>query len=135
MNIAAAHSYNAVPFMFTVAPSGKTKLDVLFETPMFCSTLLIVTGNVADDEAVENAVSIAGDAPTSVLSGFTRPTKCSNNGKVMNACSANASNTAMANNASGPVAPSPASAITAPTRPNTPIGANFIIHSVIFIMT
>ena len=53
MNIAAAHSYSAVPFMFTVAPSGRTKLDTLFDTPTFSSTASMVTGNVADDDAVE----------------------------------------------------------------------------------
>ena len=59
-NMAAAHSYKAVPFMLTVAPSGKTKLEILLETPIFSSTHSIVIGNVAEDDAVENAVSIAG---------------------------------------------------------------------------
>ena len=45
--------------MLTVAPSGKTKLDTLFDTPILSSTLSIVIGRVADDDAVENAVSIA----------------------------------------------------------------------------
>ena len=34
---------------------------------MLSSSESIVTGNVADDDAVENAVSIAGDAPAIVL--------------------------------------------------------------------
>ena len=46
--------------MFTVAPSGKTKLVMRFETPARCSTHSIVRGNVAEDELVENAVKSAG---------------------------------------------------------------------------
>ena len=47
--------------MLTVAPSGSTKLLVLFETPARFSTQSNVTGRVAEDELVENAVSRAGD--------------------------------------------------------------------------
>ena len=42
--------------MLTVAPSGRTKLVTRFEIPA-CSAAFMVTGNVAEDEAVENAVS------------------------------------------------------------------------------
>ena len=45
--------------MFTVAPIGNTKLEVSFETPTFSLTHLIVTGKVALEEEVENAVAIA----------------------------------------------------------------------------
>ena len=61
MNIAAKHSYSAVPSMLTVAPSGRTKLLVRLDTPAFFSRQSIVTGSVAEDDAVENAVSNAGD--------------------------------------------------------------------------
>ncbi len=47
--------------MLTVAPSGNTKLEILFDTPTLFSKLRIVTGRVAEEEAVEKAVSIAGD--------------------------------------------------------------------------
>jgi hypothetical protein len=47
--------------MFTVAPRGRTKLVTRFETPAFFSTHSIVRGSVADDDAVENAVNMAGD--------------------------------------------------------------------------
>ena len=47
--------------MFTVAPSGNTKLETLFETPTLDSTTSIVTGNVPDEDAVENAVNMAGE--------------------------------------------------------------------------
>ena len=57
MNIAATHSYNAVPSILIVAPSGRTKLDILFETPELFSTALRVRGRVADDDLVEKAVS------------------------------------------------------------------------------
>lgn len=36
MKIAATHSYNAVPSMFTVAPRGKTKLLVRLELESAC---------------------------------------------------------------------------------------------------
>ena len=59
MNTTTTHSYSAVPSMFTVAPNGRTKLVTRSEIPA-CSALLIVTGKVAEDEAVENAVNCAG---------------------------------------------------------------------------
>ena len=60
MNIAATHSYSAVPSMLTVAPSGSTKLAVRFDTPARCSTHSMVNGSVAELDAVENAVVSAG---------------------------------------------------------------------------
>ena len=59
MKITPAHSYSAVPFMLTVAPMGSTKLEIVLETPALFSTSLMVTGRVAFDEQVENAVAIA----------------------------------------------------------------------------
>ncbi len=59
MKMTPAHSYSAVPFMFTVAPMGSTKLEIVLETPALFSTSLIVTGKVALDEQVENAVTMA----------------------------------------------------------------------------
>ena len=53
----------------------------------------------------------------------------------MNACTANARSTHIANVASGLAALNPAVAMTSATSPNTPIGANFMIHSVMLIMT
>ena len=45
--------------MFTVAPKGSTKLVARFEMPA-CSAQLMVTGKVAEEDAVEKAVSCAG---------------------------------------------------------------------------
>ena len=45
--------------MFTVAPKGSTKPVVRLEMPAF-SALFSVTGRVAEEDAVENAVSCAG---------------------------------------------------------------------------
>ena len=45
--------------MFTVAPNGGVKLAVFFDTPALSCTQRIVTGKVADEEEVENAVSSA----------------------------------------------------------------------------
>jgi hypothetical protein len=40
-----------------VAPSGRVKLDILFDTPELFSTAVIVSGSVAPEEEVENAVN------------------------------------------------------------------------------
>ena len=60
MNMAATHSNSAVPSMLTVAPSGRTKLVVRFETPAFFSTHSMVRGKVEAEEDVEKAVNNAG---------------------------------------------------------------------------
>ena len=60
MKIAATHSYRAVPSMLTVAPSGRTKLDVRLLTPARLSTQSSVTGSVAELLAVLKAVTSAG---------------------------------------------------------------------------
>ena len=70
MKITPAHSYSAVPFMFTVAPIGKTKLEMVFDTPAFFSTLLMVTGRVALEEQVEKAVNMAGVIALKCLIGL-----------------------------------------------------------------
>ena len=72
--MAATHSYSAVPSILTVAPRGRTKLEVRLETPAFFSTHSMVTGKVALEDAVENAVSMAGDMARIWRQGFTRPT-------------------------------------------------------------
>src|SRR3989338_4904097 len=56
----AVASYIAVTSMFTVAPMGSTNPEISFETPAFFSTHSNVTGNVAEEEDVENADSRAG---------------------------------------------------------------------------
>jgi hypothetical protein len=71
--------------MFTVAPSGKTKLEIPLETPTFFSRTLIVTGKVADEDAVEKPVSSAGDAALSILSGFTFAINLNNKGSTIRA--------------------------------------------------
>ena len=43
-----------------VAPSGRVKLAIFLETPARLVTQSRVTGRVADEDAVENAVSRAG---------------------------------------------------------------------------
>ena len=59
--------------MLMVAPSGSVKLEISLETPLFSSTAVIVSGRVAPEEEVENAVSrgvvIFREMP--VRSGFT----------------------------------------------------------------
>ena len=49
--------------MLTVAPMGSTKLVVRSDTPMLLRTQSIVTGNVATELDVENAVIWASRMP------------------------------------------------------------------------
>src|SRR5690606_32922740 len=122
--------------MLTVAPSGNTKLDILFDTPALFSTQSIVTGRVADDDAVENAVSMAGAMAGKIRYGLrTPPNTLRNSGSVTAAWQINPASVAPANVANGPAALHPGSATTAATRPKTPIGANSMIHSVMRIIT
>jgi len=72
----------AVPSILMVAPSGSVKLDILFETPEFFSTAVIVRGNVAPEEEVEKAVSKGVDIFFMCLNGFTFPTNFKISGKV-----------------------------------------------------
>ena len=53
--MAATASNSAVPSIFMVAPSGKTKLDTERFTPSSSSQVLIETGRVAALDEVLNA--------------------------------------------------------------------------------
>ena len=59
MNMAATASYSAVPSMLMVAPMGRTNLEILGSTPFFSSRQFMVTGSVAELEAVLQAVMMA----------------------------------------------------------------------------
>lgn len=50
MKMAATASYNAVPSMLMVAPSGSMNLVTLASTPQLSSRHLMVTGRVAELE-------------------------------------------------------------------------------------
>ncbi len=67
--------------------------------------------------------------------GLTRPIKNSSSGNTREKCSDNATSTLIKNHASGTKAETPVLATTLATSPNTPMGANFIAQSVIFIVT
>ena len=57
MKSAATASYSAVPSMLMVAPIGRTNLAILGSTLFFFSRTEIVTGRVAELDAVPNAVT------------------------------------------------------------------------------
>ena len=59
MKMAATASYSAVPSMLMVAPIGRTNLEILGSTPLFTSRHLMVTGRLAELEAVPQAVMMA----------------------------------------------------------------------------
>ena len=60
INTAATLWYRLVPFMLTVAPRGRTKLEMFSDTPSSSSVIFMVTGSVALLELVEKASNCAG---------------------------------------------------------------------------
>ena len=122
--MAATHSYKAVPSIFTVAPKGSTKLAVLCDTPARFFTHSIVRGRVADDEAVENAINMAGDITDNCFSGLTPPTNLSKSGNATNACSANAVITVNRKTNMGAKASKPVALTVLAINAKIPIGAN-----------
>ena len=72
MKIAAAASYNAVPSILIVAPSGSTNFVDFSETPALSTAHSMVTGSVAEELAVENAVNTACDMFLKKVIGFFR---------------------------------------------------------------
>ena len=72
INNTPAHSYKAVLSILMVAPKGRTKLVVLFETPTSFLTQSVAIGRVALDELVENAVINAGAVAFKCLIGLIR---------------------------------------------------------------
>src|SRR5699024_10880180 len=114
-----------------VAPSGSTKLLILFETPKFSRVFLIVTGNVPALLAVLNATIAAGGIPLKNVSGLILANACTDNEYTMIPCRVHAMATAIIifnkdNKTCAQYHP-----IIGATNPNTPIGANFIIIFVI----
>ncbi len=82
MKTAATAWKSAVPFMLTVAPKGATKLVVRAETPSFPFRHSIVSGRVAEEEAVEKAVVKAGIIPVRNGRGERRVRRTSSTGSV-----------------------------------------------------
>ncbi len=75
MKMAATASYSAVPSMLMVAPMGRTNLEIRGSTPFLFSRQSMVTGRVAEEEAVPNAVvSALAMLPTN-LNGRERVTR------------------------------------------------------------
>jgi hypothetical protein len=68
--------------MFTVAPKGRVKLAVFLETPALSWMQRIVTGRVAEEDAVENAVRRAVRIARMWAQGSTRPRNFSTSGMV-----------------------------------------------------
>src|SRR5688572_31255410 len=135
MNMAAAHSYNALPAWFTEAPSGMTKPAMRSDTLARCSRHCSDIGKVAEDDAVENAVSSAGAMAGYRRQGFTRPTSAISSGSATKAYTARPATTQAANCSNGPAPSKPETATTFAMSANTQIDASVITQSVISIMT
>src|SRR5690606_23062226 len=97
-----------------------TKLEVRSDTPAFFSTHSMVSGRVADDEAEEKAVSMAGATARKCAAGFTRRSSLSTIGKATKVCTASASTTVKKNTSIGRKAAKPVLAMVSATRPKTP---------------
>ena len=53
MKRVATTCMSAVPFMFTVIPSGRTKEAIVSSTPSYSVVVLMFSGSVAAEEDVE----------------------------------------------------------------------------------
>src|SRR5262245_43468288 len=121
MNIAAAHSYSALPAWLIEVPSGITNEATRFDTPTRFSRQSSETGSVEADDAVENAVSNAGDMPRNRPQGRTRPAAQTSSGSTTKACSASPATTTTPKRPIGPATLSrPALATVWQTRAKTP---------------
>ena len=87
INKAAAASYNAVPSILTVAPSGTTKPAISGLTCKCCVVQRMVTGNVALLELVANAVISASLLPFQNHKGVLPVIRYNNSGKITTPCS------------------------------------------------
>ena len=75
-----------------VAPRGKVKLAIFLETPARFVIQLRVTGKVAEEDAVEKAVSKAGDTAWKCLMKFNLAKKRSRKGSTIKLCIARPNN-------------------------------------------
>tara|TARA_B100001540_G_C15703318_1_gene594919 strand:+ start:366 stop:1007 length:642 start_codon:yes stop_codon:yes gene_type:complete len=111
---------------------GNTKLDVSLETLTLSLTHFIVTGNVALEELVENAVTIADEIALKCLIGFTLTIRIKIRGITINRCidSPDIRVIAYRPNSLKIERPEVDTALT--INPKTPMGAVFRIICVIF---
>ena len=110
--------------MLIVAPIGSTNDETRFETPTFCSTARIVTGSVAADEDVENAIASGSAMLRKWTHGRIRPSSRSSSGSTRNRCVASPPATVSAYQPSARNASPPVLATALTIRPKTPNGAS-----------
>src|SRR6185295_6411070 len=134
MNIAAAHSYSALPAWFIDAPSGITNPAMRSETFARRSRQSRDNGKVADEDAVENAVTSAGAIAGYSRQGFTRATVASRIGNATRPNTSKPASTHSANSNSDFHPTRPATAVTFAMSANTPMGASIITKPVMRIM-
>ena len=82
--------------MFIVAPRGRVKLAIFFDTLARLVIQSRVTGKVAEDDAVEKAVSRAGERALKWLTKFKLAKIFSINGSTTKLCIPNPSRTVRA---------------------------------------
>ena len=92
-NSTVTPSNNAVPFWLAVAPTVSTKREMFFGRCSFSSATRSDTGNVAFDEAVENAITIASCTPRKNFGGDQPPRNFSISEYTTNRWMASASTT------------------------------------------
>ena len=115
-----------------VAPIGNTKLDVSLETLTLSLTHFIVTGNVALEELVENAVTIADEIALKCLIGFTLTIRIKIRGITINRCIDSPDIRVIAYRPNSLKIDRPEVDTALTINPKTPMGAVFRIICVIF---
>ena len=135
MKSAPAHSKTAVPSILTVAPIGRTKEAILFDTPTFSSTTFIVTGSVAPEELVENATRSASRMLAKWMSGEIRARRINRSGKPTKKWMDTPEKMVSAYIASGRNDSKPVVPTIRMISANTPIGKNLMMPDVRVIIT
>ena len=113
-----------------VAPRGKVKLVILFDTPLLCSSASMVSGNVALEDEVENAVKSGVAIFLKWVNGLACPTKRTSRGRKINAWISNPATTHKLYMARLPAMLLSWSALRATsfaTMPKMPSGVNFMM--------
>ena len=123
--------------MLMVAPMGSTNLEILGSTPFFSSRQFMVTGSVAELEAVPQAVVMAPNMFFMNLKGSFRVKMVKMSGSTRKPWMARPSRTVRKYQASfrNSAARSLFSSSWPATRKQTPRGARWMIQVVIFIIT
>lgn len=127
---------SAVPFMFTVAPNGSTKLKMRFGCHGILLHAVSVTSNVPEDGGARRRRAAPATSRGTTATGSPLLSGRTSSGITGSAYVSSAATSVSANTPSrARTLVEAVSATTEATSPNTPIGAKRMMNSVIFIIT